>query len=203
MKRVITACVFLMVSLFAEAQSDWLGRLEAHRDSVNSVFSDPEQSILTEEDLSGFEGLSFFPPNPEWVKSCKVRKIRNGKEFLMPTTTDRTPSYRPYARLQFKEGNQKLTLTVYQNIELTQREGYEDYLFLPFNDLTNGEDSYGGGRYLDLSTGDLEGNRVQLDFNYSYNPYCAYNPRYSCPIPPEENFLNVRVEAGVKNFGYK
>ena len=86
-------------------------------------------------------------------------------------------------------------LTVFQNIDLSRLEDYRNYLFVPFTDLTNGEQTYGGGRYLDLE-GPL-GDTVELDFNRAYNPYCAYGGRYSCPIPPQENHLEVSVEAGV------
>ena len=76
--------------------------------------------------------------------------------------------------------------------------GEADYLFLPFTDLTSGVDTYGGGRYIDQKI--PEGNSIIIDFNQSYNPYCAYNPRYSCPIPPPENDLLIEIMAGVKDF---
>ena len=108
------------------------------------------------------------------------------------------PVYKPYGKLKFKIDGKKYKLTLYQNVELTKREGYEDYLFLPFNDMTNGVESYGGGRYLDMKIGDLD--FPVIDFNYCYNAYCAYNHKYSCPIPPDENYLKVRIEAGVKKY---
>ena len=79
-----------------------------------------------------------------------------------------------------------------------REEGYEDYLFLPFTDLTNGEETYGGGRYIDLSI--PEGNTIQLDFNKAYNPYCTYNKKFSCPLVPSVNSIKTRVVAGVKDF---
>ena len=79
-----------------------------------------------------------------------------------------------------------------------QDEEYKDYLFLPFLDDTNGEGSYGGGRYIDLRIPDSD--TMIIDFNTAYNPYCAYNDRYSCPIVPRQNYLDVAIEAGVKAF---
>ena len=79
-----------------------------------------------------------------------------------------------------------------------KREGLEDYLFLPFIDDTNGEESYGGGRYIDLRI--PEGDTIVIDFNKSYNPYCAYNDKYSCPIVPRINYLALEVRAGVMAF---
>lgn len=173
-------------------------KVQAHRDSVDGVFSDLESSILLTEDVESFHGLKYFEPSMAYRIKAKFKRIKNGKEFEMPTSTDRLPVYRPYGKLKFKLNGKKHKLTVYQNVDLVKREGYEDYLFLPFNDLTNGEETYGGGRYLDMKASELD--FPVIDFNYCYNPYCAYNHKYSCPIPPDENYLNTRVEAGVKKF---
>ena len=78
---------------------------------------------------------------------------------------------------------------------------YIDHLFIPFNDLTNYEETYGGGRYIDLSLNDIKDGKVVLDFNKCHNPYCAYSDGYNCPIPPEANRLKVAVKAGEMNFG--
>jgi hypothetical protein len=113
----------------------------------------------------------------------------------MPTSTDRMPLYSKYGELTFKINGKELTLQVFQNQELIKREGYEDYLFVPFADLTNGGETYGGGRYLDFHI--PKSDEVYIDFNKAYNPYCAYSDRYSCPKVPDENYLDVLVEAGV------
>ncbi|MCK5678470.1 MAG: DUF1684 domain-containing protein, partial [Flavobacteriaceae bacterium] len=89
-------------------------------------------------------------------------------------------------------------LEIYQNQKLILTTDYEDYLFLPFTDKTNGESTYGGGRYLDLKIPD--GDTTVIDFNKAYNPYCAYNHKYSCPIPPKANQLDVEINAGVKAY---
>jgi uncharacterized protein (DUF1684 family) len=75
---------------------------------------------------------------------------------------------------------------------------YKNHIFVPFTDLTTGSESYGGGRYVDLELPFSD--KVIIDFNRAYNPYCAYNHKYSCAIPPEENHLNVAIKAGVKAF---
>ena len=87
---------------------------------------------------------------------------------------------------------------MYQNQDLTKKDGFDNYLFLPFLDDTNGEESYGGGRYIDLRI--PKNDELVIDFNKAYNPYCAYNEKYSCPIVPRENYLALKVEAGVKVF---
>jgi uncharacterized protein (DUF1684 family) len=86
-------------------------------------------------------------------------------------------------------------LNVYQSHTLREKEGYKDYLFLPFTDLTNGNETYGSGRYIDLRIPERE--TIIIDFNKAYNPYCAYNYGYACPIPPKENKLKVEIRAGV------
>jgi uncharacterized protein (DUF1684 family) len=170
--------------------------MEQYRDSINKVFADPEQSILTDEDLEHFESLHFYPANQSYEVEVRFKRIKKGAEFEMKTTTERLPVYKPYGRVKFKVGKRKFKLTVYQNIEVIKMPGYEDVLFLPFTDLTSGDTSYGGGRYLDMRKSDIEVDGM-IDFNLCYNPYCAYNPRYSCPIPPLENHLDIRIEAGV------
>ena len=117
----------------------------------------------------------------------------------MRTSTDRVPVYTDIGTLQFRLNGRKCRLHVYRNVELVRQEAYRDHLFVPFTDLTNGSGSYGGGRYLDLK-GPLE-ERVVLDFNRAYNPYCAYSDRFSCPVPPRENHLQVEVTAGAMAFG--
>ena len=116
----------------------------------------------------------------------------------MRTTTDRTPTYQPIGTLEFRLAGKKQRLTVYRSPPLSAKPEYAHSLFVPFTDLTNGAATYGGGRYLDL-TGPL-GPTVDLDFNKAYNPYCAYGGKYSCPLPPVENHLQVPVTAGVKAF---
>lgn len=187
----------LALTMPAQAQSDYEAELTAYRDSVNTAFADPETSILSEEDRKQFEGLPYFPVDTTYRVEARFERISNGEVFEMKTTTDRLPKYRPYGTLYFTLNGKDLELTVYQNIELMRNPVYRDYLFIPFTDLTNGESTYGGGRYLECSAKALDANPV-LDFNYAYHPYCVYSKKYSCPIPPAENHLEVPIEAGVR-----
>ena len=116
----------------------------------------------------------------------------------MKTSTDRLPVYLKYGELVFNLKGGPFLLNFYQPPDLIVMEGFEDYLFLPFLDETNGLESYGGGRYIDARI--PEGNTIVIDFNKAYNPYCAYNDKYSCPLVPRENYLKTRIEAGVKTF---
>jgi uncharacterized protein (DUF1684 family) len=116
----------------------------------------------------------------------------------MKTSTDRKPMYVKYGEAHFEIDGKLLRLNIYKNIELSKKEEYEDYLFLPFSDLTSGKESYIGGKYIDMKT--PIGGTIIINFNLSYNPLCAYNFKYSCPKVPQENDLNIEIRAGVKKF---
>ena len=145
-----------------------------------------------------FETLDFFPPDTNYVVTAKLIRTPEAIPFLMPTTTDRESEEVVYGTVKFMLNGKDYILEVYQNPELIQEVGFKDYLFLPFTDGTNGKETYGGGRYLDLRI--PKGNTIILDFNRAYNPYCVYNKKYSCPLVPGVNNLDAKVLAGVKDF---
>lgn len=173
------------------------GETEFQR-QLNADYKDATTSPLKEKDRKTFKGLDFFKFDSAYVVTAEFKRTPSEKIFKMKTTTDRLPEYVKYGELVFRLKGADFKLNIYQNQGLIQKEGYEDYLFLPFLDETNGLESYGGGRYIDTRI--PEGNTMIIDFNKAYNPYCAYNEKYSCPIVPRENYLRVRIEAGVKVF---
>ena len=180
------------------AQSDYLSYIQHYRDSLDHYFKSDIHSPLDSADKLSFEGIHYFETDSSYRIPFEFKRKKWGKQFLMRTTTDRLPAYKVYGTVKFKLEGKPQKLTLYQNLELKNRKGFEDYLFCPFKDLTNGQESYGGGRYLDFRFKDLE--KGIIDFNLSYNPYCAYNYRYSCPIPPKSNHLKIAIRAGVKKF---
>lgn len=173
-----------------------LTAIEEFRTELHREFLDSTETPLPKDSIQGFKGHEYYPVQKELIFKAKFEPIDKGRLFEMKTTTDRAPYYQDYAIISFDYKGETYSLHAYRNIELSKTEGYEDYLFLPFKDHTNGNGSYGGGRYLDLQRPDAE--EIILDFNQSYNPYCAYNPRYSCPIPPKENHLELEIEAGIR-----
>lgn len=187
-----------VVPLIGAAQSSYQTDIQHRRDSINQFFKMDSHSPLDSADRILFIDLAYFNIDAAYNVPCTFKKQKRGKKFRMKTTTDRLPAYRVYGTMHFFLDSIPLQLTIYQNIELSKRTGYEDYLFCPFKDQTNGEESYGGGRYLDFRMKDVE--KGMIDFNLCYNPYCAYNYRYSCPIPPKSNHLNIAIQAGVKKF---
>jgi uncharacterized protein len=116
----------------------------------------------------------------------------------MQTHSGKIKQYFKYGFITFTLNNKPYKLYIYQSESLMHKEGFEDYLFLPFTDNTNYKTTYGGGRYLDFKLGDIKNNILELDFNKCYNPYCAYAEGFSCPIPPAENSLQTTIEAGEK-----
>lgn len=171
---------------------------ELFQKKLNKEFSDPESSPLKKKDLASFKTLSFFPIDTSYSVTAKLKRTPNEQPFFMPTTTERMSQEVLYGVASFEIHGEKFSLNVYQNIVLRETEEFKDYLFLPFSDLTNGEETYGGGRYIDLSI--PEGDSITINFNKAYNPYCAYDAKYSCPIVPKENNLDYAIEAGVKNY---
>lgn len=191
--KIIYLSLILLLGFSGMAQNT---KAIAFQKELNESFKNPEESPLPKEKIADFEGLPFFPINEELVFKCKLVKAENAVPFQMKTSTERLADYVKYGDLHFEYRGQAYQLAVYQNLKLMKDEKYSSYLFLPFTDLTNGEDSYGGGRFIDLNIPAID--RLELDFNKAYNPLCAYNHGYSCPIPPKENHLEFRVEAGVK-----
>ena len=165
---------------------------------INGEYKDATTSPLKEKDRKHFTGLDFFIFNASFVVTATLKRMPDTKYFNMRTTTSRVSPERVFGILSFKLNGELHQLNVYQGKDIIKREGYEDYLFLPFLDETNGDESYGGGRYIDLRI--PEGDTLEIDFNTAYNPYCAYNDKYSCPIVPRVNYLKAKIEAGVKVF---
>ncbi len=200
LKSILSLIIMIICSAFISinAQTSEEETAEEFQEGLNREYEDPEKSPLDKDDLKSFEELEFFEINPEYRINAEFVRTPAEPPFAMKTSTDRLPIYVKYGELYFTLKGRKFKLNVYQNQELTQDPEYFDYLFLPFTDLTNGETTYGGGRYIDLRI--PESTEVILDFNKAYNPYCAYSGKYSCPIPPEENDIDIEIFAGVKSY---
>lgn len=195
-------CSFFFLSGYIGAQNDsaYVQEIQEYQAEQNREFADAEESPLTKEDRKEFTALEFFDINKKYRIEAKFVRTPDEKPFEMPTTTDRKPVYVKYGEAHFSLDGKSIVLNLYQSMRVLKMKGYEDYLFLPFNDQTNGFGSYGGGRFLDLKI--PEGDSVIIDFNKAYNPYCAYNDKYSCPIPPEQNKMPIEILAGVKDYGH-
>ena len=160
---------------------------------VKDAFFRSHQSPLSPEQHKTFGGLKYFDENPALRLKAQLHKYPKPEQVQMATSTGHIAVYLKYGYVQFSAGGQSQVLQVYKSTE-------HDALFLPFMDATSGHETYGSGRYLDVE--EERDGTLLLDFNMAYNPYCAYNEQWSCPIPTRENRLTARIEAGEKTYLY-
>ena len=163
---------------------------------LNEEYLNPKETPLRGDNLTNFREHPFFPFDLKYRVNAKFVKTENSQPFEIPTSSGKTKHYQEYGKAIFELNGQSYSLTLYQSLDLLKQEKYKDYLFLPFRDATNEKETYGGGKYMDLKI--PKGDTIVLDFNKSYQPYCAYNAYdYNCPIVPEANKLPVEIRAGV------
>ena len=198
MNRYLLVLFSLLLFLNCENKKRYDKNLTPFQKEMNEFFKDASISPLKEKDLKNFKGLDFFAFDSSYVVNAALTRTPDEKSFKMKTTTDRLPEYIKYGIVTFDLFGKSYSLNIYKNLEGINKEGYRDYLFLPFLDDTNGFESYGGGRYIDLDV--TEEDNLVIDFNSAYNPYCVYDEKYSCPIVPRENYLPLEINAGVKAF---
>ena len=170
--------------------------IKGYQKEMNKSYKKKSSSPLEEADRKKFKKHPFFAIDANYSVTAYITLTPEEEPFEMKTSTDRLPIYRKYGIASFELYGATYELSLYESGRLKETEEFEDYLFLPFRDHTSGEETYGGGRYIDLDVPD--GDRVTIDFNKAYHPYCAYNHAYSCPIPPSENYLETRVAAGIR-----
>jgi len=197
MKKISWLLLMVVTIGCSQQKKPLIGETKFQKEK-NAFFKDASTSPLKDKDRENFESLDFFEYDSTFLVIADLRRTPNTEFFNMKTTTDRMSKERIYGVLTFNINDETYNLNVYQGEENMQTEGFEDYLFLPFLDTTNGDSSYGGGRYIDLRI--PEDDSMEIDFNSAYNPYCVYNEKYSCPIVPRVNYLSIKIEAGVKNY---
>lgn len=186
-----------LLSCQTVSQSRIARQIEKHRAEYKQDFIQNERSPLVETD---FQFLDFFEPDKTYRLSASVELLDQQDTLSLKTSAGKIKHYMPFAILKFSLDNKDLQLYAYTSLDLQSKEAYKDYLFIPFTDETNGNETYGGGRYLDLNKSDIRHGRIILDFNKSYNPWCAFSTGYNCPIPPPSNDLPVAIKAGEKKF---
>lgn len=169
-----------------------MSELDDFRAEKDEFFRSHPQSPLTPEQRRDFQGLRYFPENPALRLEVQVERLFDQPLIQMQTSTGGVQTYVRHSRFTFEVDGEEAELTIYQN-----ENGY----FLPFVDALAGKETYPAGRYLEPE--ELHGNRFLVDFNLAYNPYCAYNELWSCPLTPAENHLRVPIRAGEKLFEHE
>ena len=167
-------------------------QLDAFRKQKDKFFKENEQSPIAPEEREGFQGVNYYPVDLGYRVVANLVPESHAGVFRVQTTTGDYKEYTRLGRLEFELNGQKLSLTAFMPPADEPLHG--NRIFAPFRDKTSGNETYGAGRYIDLNK--RPGDQYVLDFNRAYNPYCAYSPYYSCPLPPGENHLPVEIKAG-------
>ena len=189
-----------MIPVFLFSLVNCYSQEQGYRDSIRSYI---KKYIETHEVVMGDDRqyMDFYPVDEKFRVLGKFEIIKKSPWFKMETSGAEKKIFRIYGRIVFPINDTIVTLNLYQSQSLMGTEKYRDHLFIPFMDLTSGEETYTSGRYLDLNINDIKDHELVIDFNKAYNPYCAYvSDMYNCPVPPKENHLNVAITAGEKQY---
>jgi uncharacterized protein (DUF1684 family) len=198
-KHILFLLLLFPIFMFSQKnkqQSKEIQEIKKFQNDLNKEYLDPKETPLRDDNFTKFKQHPFFPIDLKYRVIAKFITTENPQPFDLPTSSGKSKSYQEFGKATFELDGKSYTLTIYQSLDLMKMEKYKDHLFLPFHDETNNKETYGGGKYMDLKI--PSGNTIVLDFNQSYQPFCAYNAYdYNCPIVPEENKLPVEIRAGV------
>ena len=195
MKYILWSVFFIFLFACTKKSASLLQEINEYRSERSMELIEGERAPLNADEV---KMLKYYHANQRYKCNCLFERFEKVSVIEMPTYAGTTTAYKPFGKVHCKISGDSITLTVFQLVNSSPV--YADKLFLPFKDETNGEESYGGGRYLDLSLRDVSNGYLTVDFNKSYNPLCAYKSGFRCPIPPLENHLKIRIEAGEKVF---
>lgn len=196
MKHILVlSCVLLSIS--CTRKSDYENTVDKFRSQTIGFYTNPKESPLDSNELKSFKGISYFPIDVSFKVMAQMMWLPQTQLFEMKQSGGDTRQYMKVAELHFEIGGKSQTLMAYQ----TESQRTEHKLFIPFTDATNGKETYGGGRYLDVIFNPAS-TEVELDFNFAYAPFCAYTHSFSCPVVPAENRLECEVRAGEKAGGF-
>jgi len=186
-KSIILFILFAII--FTSCAPKYEVEVQTERDKKNKQFKDGNGSPIPYDDRPNFTGLDYFPIDSSYYAVAMLTLAQDVKEITLKTTQGKDRRFKMYAKADFKLKDKPFSLNIYKAIE----DG--DGFTVLFTDLTSGKTSYEVGRYIDV---EINGLRAILDFNRAYNPYCIYDKKYDCPIPPNGSNLNIEVNAGEK-----
>ena len=195
-KAGASALVLSFLVLYGRGQSYRDSLLASRQAKLERLATDPVAPLSGEE----IGDVHFYDPDSAFRVRANVELLHGERSFRMPTSDGTSKEYVRYAKVRFSVRGEPGELTLYRSLDLFSSPLYRDHLFLPFTDPTNGNETYGGGRYIDLSVADIRNGTIVIDFNNAYNPYCAYSGGYRCPVPPAENDLAITIPAGEKKY---
>lgn len=191
---ILATVVYLSISGGPSPEA-YASAIEAERQKKDDYMRNDDQSPLYAK-RDSFPGLKYFPPDLSFTFLARLEPVTNKQVRVLQTSTGEQARYLDYAWAVFEKEGKEYRLLILEIMEMGPNRGK---LFLAFADETSARETYGGGRYLDLKKVPAA-TTLELDFNKAYNPYCAYNEAYSCPLPPKENVLPLAIRAGEKSF---
>lgn len=200
-KNIIIAGVVIVIIISVyyafsrkENSEAYVTRIQQLRKEKDHNMRTASDSPFANDSTQEFKGLNYFPVDAAYRIQARLTPIEDKKAVSLPTSDGKQKNYLEYAYAEFEMQGQQNKLIIFEIMDMGP---YRGTLFLAFADQTSAKETYGAGRYLDIKK--VPGSTsITLDFNEAYNPYCAYNDNYSCPFPPPENILNIRIEAGEK-----
>jgi uncharacterized protein len=196
---VLLAGVFIILFYFLKesilSDSSYVAGIRKERREKNLTFRGSTGSPLEDADRNSFDSLHYYEPDIIYRVEADYKVFPRPDTVQMPMTTGETEPYLKFAQAFFTLEGQRHSLFLYLKVNTT-----DSALFVPFNDKTNGPETYAGGRFLDVALPEKDAPLITLDFNKAYNPFCVYNYNYSCPVPPRANRLPIPVRAGEKAY---
>jgi uncharacterized protein (DUF1684 family) len=190
---VILLCFSIaLIQCGGVSEEEYAQSIKEHRDAIDVFMRSADASPFLSGDLP-FQPLDYFSPDPSFNIIASYQPIGNRKVRNLTTSNGQEEAYEEYGYAFFDLNGQHHQLLILKNLN-----AQADF-FIPFADASNGQSTYGGGRYLNVPMGNIE-STIELDFNKAYNPYCAYNATYICPLPPASNILRIPILAGEKNY---
>jgi uncharacterized protein len=176
-----------------EDQENWARALSRFRAEKDDYFRTSHESPMLHSDSTPFKGLNYFAPDPSLRLEVKLQRYANPDGVMLSTSKGTRQLFNRVGFFDLTMGGNPVRIHAYQSAQQD-----DPNLFIPFRDATSGKESYGSARYIDLEV--QHDDEYALDFNYAYNPYCAYSDSWTCPLPPTENWLNVPIPAGEKKY---
>lgn len=194
---IVALVIITMFNSFqgSDDQEAYVEEIQQEREDKDHFMRTSKDSPIDEHDRKNFKGLNYFPPDSKYRIAATLTPVKDKHAIVLFTNGGEEEHYLPYAYADFDLGNQSNKLLILEIMDGENR----GTLFLAFGDETSARETYGAGRYLDVKK--VPGSStITLDFNKAYNPYCAYNDGYSCPMPPTENLLRIPIRAGEKTY---
>ena len=190
----VTVAVTIVVVQLTTAPKEYVQSIERKRAEIDAFMRNGADSPITADDLANFSGLNYYPVDVAYRTRGKLERFADPETIEVLTSAGTFDPYTRYGLISFRVAGTGLTLEAWKPINIV----VSNRLFVVFADLTSGDETYGGGRYLDLFLDSDD--TVMVDFNLAYNPYCVYNPEFVCPVTPLENRLSVAIRSGEKNW---